>query len=176
MPTIFTHPAVPLALGFGLGRRYVSARLLAAGIAASVLPDIDVLAFAVGIPYDHALGHRGMTHSLAFAALVALAGAAARRLLQTTFMKAFFFLFAAAASHGILDAFTSGGLGVALLWPFSTERYFARFQLIQVAPISISKFLSYSGPVLLSEFIWVWLPCLAGALLLRLYSRWFLPG
>jgi hypothetical protein len=35
-----------------------------------------------------------------------------------------FFLFLATASHGILDAFTDGGRGIAFFAPFGTERYF----------------------------------------------------
>ena len=35
--------------------------------ASSFAPDLDVLAFAFGIPYAHDFGHRGATHSIAFA-------------------------------------------------------------------------------------------------------------
>jgi hypothetical protein len=49
MPTIVTHPAVPLALGLGLGTQVVSPRLLAASAVASILPDADVAAFWFGI-------------------------------------------------------------------------------------------------------------------------------
>jgi inner membrane protein len=160
MPTIFSHPAVPLALGFGLGKEIVSRRLLLAGVAASILPDLDVVAFSFGIPYEDQFGHRGFSHSFFFAALVALIGACVHRSLDSSFGIAFAFLFLAAASHGVLDAFTNGGLGIALFWPWSGARYFARYQLIEVAPISLSYFLSSRGVrVLLSELRWIWLPC-----------------
>lgn len=67
MPPVFTHPAVPLAIGVGLGRGAVSGRLLACGVIGSVLPDLDVLAFRFGIPYAAEFGHRGVSHSLALA-------------------------------------------------------------------------------------------------------------
>jgi inner membrane protein len=160
MPTIFSHPAVPLALGFALGKEIVSRRLLFAGVAASILPDLDVVAFSFGIPYEHEFGHRGFSHSFFFAALVALLGACAHRSLDSSFGIAFGFLFLATASHGVLDTFTNGGLGIALFWPWSGARYFARYQLIEVAPLSLSSFLSWYGVrVLLSELRWVWLPC-----------------
>jgi inner membrane protein len=160
MPTIFSHPAVPLALGSGLGKEIVSRRLLLAGVAASILPDLDVVAFSFGIPYEHQFGHRGFSHSFFFAALVALIGACAHRSLDSSFGIALGFLFIATASHGVLDAFTNGGLGIALFWPWSGARYFARYQLIEVAPISLSYFLSWWGvSVLLSELRWVWLSC-----------------
>ena len=58
MPTVLSHAAVPLALGVGLGSRIVPPRLLAAGVLASALPDLDVIAFSWGVPYGSALGHR----------------------------------------------------------------------------------------------------------------------
>jgi inner membrane protein len=167
MPTILTHPAVPLALGLGLGRSAISGPLLVAGVAASILPDLDVIAFPLGIPYTNDFGHRGFSHSLSFAALVALGGACGWRALRTTFGRALGFLFVATASHGVLDAFTNGGLGIALLWPWSGERYFAPFQVIEVSPLSIRQLWSdWGARVLWSELAWVWGPCtvLAGSL------------
>ena len=99
------------------------------------------------------------------AALVALAGAAARPALRTGFLAAFLFLFAAGASHGMLDALTDGGSSIAFLWPFTTERYFAPVTPIEVSPIGLSRFLTARGvAVLASEFLWVWLPCAGIAL------------
>jgi len=168
MPTILTHAAVPLALGLGLGRSAVSPRLLATGVAASVLPDLDVVAFPLGLPYTSDFGHRGFSHSLVFAAVVALAGACAWRALHTTFGRALWFLFVATASHGVLDAFTNGGLGIAFLWPWSGERYFAPIRPIVVSPLSIRQLWSdWGARVLWSELAWVWGPCtvLTGTLL-----------
>jgi inner membrane protein len=160
MPTVLAHPALPLAVGLGLGRQIISGRLLAAGVAASILPDLDVLAFPLGVHYGSAFGHRGFTHSLAFALAAALVGGCCHRALRTRFSRAFLFILASAASHGILDAFTNGGLGIAFLWPFSSHRYFAPYQVIEVSPIGISRFLSSRGlSVLESELVWVWVPC-----------------
>ena len=47
-------------------------------------------------------------------------------------------------SHGLLDALTSGGLGVALLWPISDARFFAPWRPIPVARIG-AAFLSSRG-------------------------------
>ena len=160
MPTVLAHPALPLAIGLGLGRQIISGRLLAAGVAASILPDVDVLAFPLGVQYGSAFGHRGLTHSFAFAFVAALVGGCCHRALRTGFSRAFLFILASAASHGILDAFTNGGLGIAFLWPFSSDRYFAPYQVIEVSPIGISRFLTTRGlSVLESELVWVWAPC-----------------
>lgn len=183
MPTVFSHPALPLALAVGLGRGIVPPRLLLAGMLGSVLPDLDVVTFHLDIPYSADLGHRGFSHSLLFAALVALAGAAAHRKLGSGFTRAFLFLFLATASHGVLDAFTNGGPGVAFLWPWSGQRYFAppALRVIGVSPLTISHFLSaYGLAVLWSELRWIWLPALAAGLVLvgarRARSRRRGPG
>jgi inner membrane protein len=177
VPTVFTHAAVPVAVGIGLGRERIPPRLLALGVAASVMPDLDSIAFRLGIPYQVTLGHRGVTHSLVFAVGVALLGACAFRPLRTTFGLAFCFLLLAAASHGVLDAFTTGGYGIALLWPWSTRRYVAPLQVIEVAPLTLSRLLSPRGAtVLASELRWVWLPCGLVALALAGVRRYLQPG
>ena len=149
MPTILSHPAVALALR-------VPRRLAFAAVVLTVLPDVDVLGFRFGIPYGSTFGHRGFTHSLAFAAaasgLAALAVRGDRR--------AFALLFACAASHGLLDAMTDGGRGVAFFSPFSNHRYFFPWRPIRVSPIA-----ALDARVLWSEAMWVWAPAIAVALL-----------
>ncbi len=165
MPTILTHAAVPLAIRLGLGPAALSARLVTCGVLAAMLPDLDVLAFHYGIPYAAAFGHRGFSHSLLFAAMAALVAAFMYRWLQTTFARAYGFIFFAMASHGVLDALTNGGLGIAFFWPFSTQRYFAPVQVIDVSPIGVSRLFSMHGlAVLQSELFWVWLPSISMAL------------
>lgn len=169
MPTIFTHAVVPLMLGSGLGTRVVPPRVVIAGMAAAIVPDLDVIAFHFGVPYGSEFGHRGFSHSLAFAALTAILGVIFYRGLKATAMQAFWFIFLACASHGVLDAFTDGGSGIAFLWPFTTERYFAPVTPIEVSPIGLQRFLSARGAsVFASELLWVWLPC--GALMVALLA------
>lgn len=162
VPTVFTHPVVPLAIGMALGRRIVPPRLVACGAIAAILPDLDVLAFRLGIPYATEFGHRGFSHSLLFALVAALLGACCFRWLRANFLRSFLFLLMAVGSHGLLDTLTDGGLGIALLWPWSDHRYFAPFQPIAVAPLGLSRFFSERGvTVLKSEFLWVCLPAFA---------------
>jgi inner membrane protein len=67
-----------------------------------------------------------------------------------------FYLFAATASHGLLDAMTDGGSGVAFFSPFENSRYFFPFTPIRVAPIGITRFFTARGlEVLRSELLWV---------------------
>ncbi len=159
MPTLLTHAAVPLALGLGLGAGRIPRRLLVAGVLAAMLPDLDVLAFRFHVAYGESLGHRGASHSLAFALLVALVAWVLAPHLKTTRRAAFAFVAVSTASHGVLDAFTNGGLGAALWWPLSDARVFAPWQVIEVSPLSLRSVFSAKGwQVLQSELLWVWLP------------------
>src|SRR6185369_8271438 len=110
--------------------------------------------------YASQWGHRGFTHSLLFAAVVALA------ISRRRFVRYFIVL----ASHGLLDAMTTGGLGAALLWPFSDARYFLPWRPIPVAPLGM-RILSTDGlqlmlfeALLFSPF---WLFALARAVLAK---------
>ena len=167
MPTILSHAAVPLALGLGLGIRIVPKQLLLAGIVASIIPDLDVLAFRLNIAYSNDLGHRGVTHSVAFAVVVALLALAMSQQLRSSRITAFSFVGLSAVSHGLLDRITNGGLGVELWWPWSSERFFATWQVIEVSPLSLSRVFSPRGlAVLQSELLWVWLPAVLVATVL----------
>jgi inner membrane protein len=173
MPTIISHTAVPLAVGLGLGSAKVPRLVLAAGVFLSVLPDFDVLAFGLGIPYASEFGHRGFSHSLFTAILVASVAALLLNRFEQRFWAASGFLVFSMASHGVLDCFTTGGKGIALLWPFASTRYFAPIQVIRVAPISVKRFLSTRGfEVLASEFNWIWLLCIALCLAIFLWRTW----
>lgn len=149
------------------------------GACLAILPDIDVVGFRFGVAYRDLLGHRGLTHALLVAAvtgwLVAVAyghsatGAVRGRL-------AVYFA-VAMASHGLLDAMTTGGLGVALLSPIDSERFFFPWRPIAVSPIGIRPFFTTRGlHVLANEAVWVGLPSLIvaciGQYLRRTAAAW----
>lgn len=162
MASVLSHPAVPLAIAAAADRHAVPRRLAVLACAASVLPDADALGYWAGVPYDAPLGHRGFTHSLLFAALTALAAAALARRLGTSRKTALAVVFVAAASHGLLDALTTGGMGVAFFSPFSNERYFLPWRVIAVSPIGVGRFFSARGlAIVRSELAWIWAPCAA---------------
>jgi inner membrane protein len=163
MPTLITHPAIAL---LSTWFRRVHPRVVALGALATMLPDIDVLGFAYGIPYGATFGHRGFTHSIVFA----LASAACLTLL-TRSRNAFAFLFLCALSHPLLDAMTDGGLGIAFFSPFSNHRYFFPWRPIRVSPIGAGFFSARGLETLASELVWVWLPCAALALLGKYFGQ-----
>jgi len=160
MCTVITHPAVPIALSVLLPADTTSPSLLIAGSACSVIPDLDVIGFSLGIKYGDMLGHRGFTHSIFFAvALAAVTTSTVFHNSQGSHLIIFLFLFLSTLSHPMLDALTNGGLGVGFFSPFNNKRYFFRYRPIKVSPIGISGFFSARGvEALSSEFRWVWLP------------------
>lgn len=149
MPTIFSHPAVALLKTF---THRVPKSAVAAGAIGSVIADADVASFYLGIPYGSTFGHRGFTHSIFFAALLAaILGAPIRPRRFSTFA----FIFACTMSHPLLDACTNGGMGIAFFSPFSNRRYFFPWRPIEVSPIG-----AVDLDVLKSELRWVWLPAI----------------
>ena len=170
MASLFGHVAASTALGLAFFPKQVRpATLLLAGFCAFA-PDLDVLAFRYGIPYESQWGHRGWTHSLVFAIMLGgLMGLMFKYLDKKSGTALTAWLMLSTASHPLLDMMTNGGRGVALWWPVSAERIFAPFRPIQVSPLSAADFFSPWGlEVLASEVIWIGLPALA----LVLVARW----
>lgn len=176
MPSLLTHPAVPLAMAAIAGKSTTPRPLLAAGIGFSLLPDIDGIAFLFDIPWHSPFSHRGLTHSFAFALACALLATSLAPRLGANRLRVFAFLAVCMLSHGILDACTTRGGGVALLWPFDNARIFFEFRPIETAPISLERLFSAEGlTVIKSELLWVWLPLAALALFCRALRMAFLP-
>lgn len=162
MPTILTHAAVPAALAIAAGPQRLPVRVMLAGVVLSMLPDADVIGLKTGMAYAAEWGHRGASHSI----MLGLVGALVALVVMRPQRKAIAFAFLAlsAISHGLLDALTSGGLGPALLWPWTQERFFAPVTPIRVSPFAWDFKGHRALAVLASEARWVWLPCAALAL------------
>lgn len=128
----------------------------------SLLPDADVLGFRYGIAYADPWGHRGATHSLGFAVLLGAAIAVVAPLFRLAPLKTGVLAALVVASHALLDALTDGGLGCALLWPLSDERFFAPWRPLPVAPIG-RAFLSPAGLAVVTTELVLFAPVLAYA-------------
>jgi inner membrane protein len=179
VPSVFSHAIAAVAIGsVAVGGRSRTI-LWWLGAACAVVPDLDVISLAFGIPYSHMLGHRGLSHSLVFAVVLAsLVTAIVRRTMPASPSpsRLWVFFFLVTASHGFLDSMTNGGLGVAFFAPFSNTRYVMPWRPIVVSPISLYAFFGYRGMIVMwSELGWVWLPAalvfLAGLMLRRATSR-----
>jgi inner membrane protein len=174
MPTLVSHALAVTAAGAAAG---VRGKLLGWAVACSVVPDLDFAGpMLLGVPWEHPLGHRGFTHSIAFALglAVVVTLAAFRELRPGTpaWWRAIAVLALATASHGVLDALTEAYFGVALLWPFDDTRYLFPWRPIAAAP-DLHEFLTtpYGLGVLRDEALWIWLPSLAALALIALRRR-----
>src|SRR5438132_985924 len=128
MASVFSHAAVALAIGKLSTSRSMPPRFWWLSILCSILPDADVLSFVIGFDYGSLLGHRGLTHSLSFAAMLSVVVVQIGLKDVRTWSRMWWVLiahfFLITASHGMLDAMTDGGLGVAFFAPFDNSRYF----------------------------------------------------
>jgi inner membrane protein len=169
MASPFSHAVAALSIGTCFYRPEIPKRVWVAGVLCSVVPDLDVIGFRFGIHYGDFWGHRGFTHSLVFAAL--LASIVAIVMFRTGAsgigrFALFGYLFLAAASHGVLDAITNGGLGVAFFSPFDNTRYFLPWRPVRVSPIGVTRFFTPRGfAILETELLWIWVPAILSALL-----------
>lgn len=149
-----------IAVGLAVARRRQQTGALRRGLLTSALlwsglslaPDLDVVGFAMGVAYADPWGHRGATHSLAFAAALG-ALAFVLHLRNTHAASTAWWVFVVSASHGVLDMFTDGGLGVALAWPWTDARWFAPWTPIPVAPIGRHLWSSRGAYVMATEVV-----------------------
>lgn len=181
MASLLVHAILPMVVveAFPLTRaRRRKLRWLGAALAC--VPDLDLATFAFELRTTDLWGHRGAFHSLGVAAIAATLatllffrlpprrgpGTHARRAL---YWRSFAFLFVAAASHGLLDAFTAGEARVALLWPLSSARWLSPLAVVAVCPGGASEYFSHWGLLTVAnELLFVVIPSL---LLLSIYRH-----
>lgn len=164
MPTIFSHAIFAAVTGKTFVKKSVSFWFWFLTALCAIIPDADVAGLAFGIKFGSLFGHRGFTHSIMFALIFgAIVAFFTDKLLQTgiSLIKLFVYFSLATFSHPSLDMLTNGGSGVALLAPFSNERYFFPWRPVEVSPIGMGFFSDRGLDVILSEVIWIWLPAIA---------------
>lgn len=100
-------------------------RVITLAAICGVVPDLDLIGWPLGVSTFTLWGHRGLTHSIAFAVVLgvtvaALLPAATRR--ERWIVAAVLIL--ATATHSVLDAMTTySPTGPAFWAPFSNDRY-----------------------------------------------------
>jgi inner membrane protein len=174
MPTIITHSVIAVSTAAGFRYANLSLKLLVLSVVCSIIPDSDVFGYHwLYIPSNHFFGHRGFFHSPFFAALLSMFVITFFYRKEVTFSKQWWslalYFFILTTSHGILDALTNGGQGIALLSPFSNQRYFFPWTPIEVSPLNIKAFFSQRGLIVLkNEMIWIWAPSFLIVIFLKL--------
>ncbi len=139
------HVAVGMLAGrlHGARDRKELCKIMAVYAGLSMLPDLDIIPLAFGVLDTGLYGHRGITHTLLFAALVSVVAwlifRKGRNPVRVTVLT-----FITVASHGLLDASTTDSRGVPMLWPVISERLVMPIRPIPDAPSGI-EFLSWRG-------------------------------
>jgi inner membrane protein len=156
MATLVTHAALPFIVSGALDLDpRERTRVTVAAAIVSCLPDLDTLSFLADVPARDPWGHRGGMHSIVFGLLL---GAAAMLFLPRR-PRIWAFVLGAAVSHGLIDFFTHGDLGVALFAPFTAQRFLFPWGPIAVSPLGVDEMLGRFGAlVLLNEALVVLLP------------------
>jgi len=163
MASAFTHGFLALSMGKTFFREGMPPKFWMFSLLCSVLPDMDVYGFYLGTAYGSLWGHRGFTHSLFFAFLLSVVimnfGYREYGPFTPSWWKLWVFFFFLASSHGVLDAMTSGGFGVAFFSPFAPTRYSLPWTPLIISPLGLDTFFtSWGRKVIWSEITWVWLP------------------
>lgn len=167
MATIFSHALVGCAVVSFFPKKFRTRTIYSAAGISAMLPDLDYLGFINRIPYDSLWGHRGLTHSILFAACIGLlAFLIARRSFGLRLAYGFLF-FLTTMTHAAVDACTNGGLGVAFYSPYNLARYFFPWRPIQVSPMGMGVFSERGLVVFISEFFWIVIPCCILFLMLK---------
>lgn len=171
MASIFGHALASIAIGNGFIKTRKTLKFWFLGVFCAVFPDADVLGFKFGIKYASFWGHRGFSHSIVFAVLL---GFVITMLFYRKKQFGWYFLFftIATISHALLDALTTGGLGVAFFSPFENSRYFFPWRPIKVSPLGIANFFTERGlGVIKSELKWIGIPSVIFIILLKKWKR-----
>jgi inner membrane protein len=159
MATMYSHAIV----GVGMARLYTGRPMPWAywGLAAvlPLIPDVDVFSMAA---YGSSLGHRGVSHSLVFAAVVGLAAATATfRTFRVPWWSLAVLFFTIVASHGVLDALTRGGEGIPLFWPLPGR--YGDYGPLPLSDIAFDLPNPWRSRAIRMEMLWVWLPTIVVA-------------
>lgn len=163
MATAFTHAIVAAGLTGLAPKPIAKLRLCLCLMLVAILPDADVIAFKLDIAYGDVWGHRGITHSLVFALLLALPLSyllvARQYWWRWQQWLVLLLLFMATASHGVFDAMTNAGLGVGFYLPFENERYFFAWRPIIASTVNpLNFFNSTAWLILKTELLYIGLP------------------
>lgn len=161
MSSLFGHALAGLTLSAAFMEGKPPRRTWAFAMACAMAPDLDWFTGFLDLSHSHSLSHRGMSHSLAAAVLLAAAAMLTGFRPHLRSPRHWACMLSAAFSHGLLDACTFGGTGVAFLLPFSEARFVCVWQPIFVSPIPLSgKLLDWLLFSLGTEIVWIGIPAL----------------
>jgi inner membrane protein len=172
MPSLLGHAVAGLAITHSFSRARLPRRIWILAPLCAVAPDLDWFVSFLDYHKNHILNHRGVAHSLPGALLIAAAMLLIGFPRDQRRAQVWLCLTLAALSHGLMDACTAGGVGVALFMPFSDSRWSCLWQPIHVAPLPLGREDAYLFLLSLrAEAFWIGLPALALVAWTRLRPR-----
>ncbi len=177
MPSSLSHAIAGVAIATPFRLRESYARFWVFAVVCATIQDVDYLWSWRVARWDSIYAHRGITHSIAFA--VVLAAAVATLGFAGSYWRGFRLrLFAAfvlvALSHGLLDSLTVYAGGVAFLAPFSAARFFFPWRPLAGPQAGWTEHISRAGRVAYvagTELLCIWMPSLLFIGLLRRAER-----
>jgi len=159
MPSVLGHALAGLTISAAYTQGRPPRRTWILATACAVAPDLDWFTGFLKLSDGNSLSHRGMSHSLLAAALIAAAAMLIGFRPRLRSPRHWACMLSAAFSHGLLDACTFGGTGVAFLLPFSRARFVCLWQPIFVSPIPLSgRLLDWLLFSLGTEIVWIGIP------------------
>jgi inner membrane protein len=158
MPSLLGHAAAGLAITSAFHRDKLPRRTWGLAAFCAMAPDFDWFVSLLPLHRGHFLNHRGVTHSLFAAVLLAAVVYFIAFRPHQRRGAVWLCLTVAALSHGLLDACTSGGVGVALFMPFSETRWACIWQPGHVAPLPRGADTWAFLSSIWSEAMWIGMP------------------
>lgn len=161
MPTSLSHAAAGLAIASVLKPAKATSRYWMLAAACAAIPDIDALSLPLRLPPNDLLGHRGITHSVLFAVGLSAVVTALwfpRERVGDDRWRIWLAMCLATMSHGLLDALSSYGHGVALLAPMWNQHLCFSSRPLGNIGVGHRGVLSLSLRVAANEAIWIWMP------------------
>ena len=153
MPMTTTHALLPVAVAVAVAKRPIPWKLVIVAAIAAAAPDVDgAFKHVWHLSPASIYGHRGAAHSLFVALAAGIIAAVLHKRLGVRPLTAGVIIFAAMASHGLLDMMTDAGQPVAYLWPLSSDRLFADWRPIHSGPVHMAHLFSDGFARLVLQF------------------------
>ena len=144
MPTIVSHSLIGIFASkiFKISNK---PKFWVLSIICPALPDIDMIGYYLGIPYDHLFGHRGISHSIFFALLIGFVVYflffRKENLSRSKSLIIFIYFSFITMSHGLLDMLTDATHGIPFFAPLDNTRYFFPYRPINAPSLDVEYFL-----------------------------------
>tara|TARA_Y100000996_G_C22397717_1_gene591849 strand:+ start:21 stop:554 length:534 start_codon:yes stop_codon:yes gene_type:complete len=174
MPTIISHSLIGVFASkiFKISHK---PKFWILSLICPVLPDVDMIGYYLGVPYDHLFGHRGISHSIFFSLLIGffVYFLFFRKENLSKFKSFVIFIYFSfiTMSHLLLDMFTNATHGIPFFAPFHNTRYFFPYTPINAPSLNIEYFFREQFfEVLIGELILILISILA-LLLIKLLLK-----